>query len=253
MKTLQTLQKKQRNILSRSFCSILNDGVIKLIFGSIECTEKHPYKNLQRHKMEYEYDRKRFDDVFNDNKGIIYRVNSSRAESMQIEFIEGLCYIQDYELASDDVINDFEAVYGFSSEIASNLCICGHHIEKKYYIRAKRGVAKGEIIVVGSDCIKKVSLSLFEDLTREKCLTCQKNLMDRRAKYQRDGYCDSICAIGMQPLHFGKYKGVLWRDVVAMNPSYISNFLINKTTFLKSYQLEYLKLAMTCARGAYPH
>jgi len=192
--------------------------------------------------MDYEYDRERFANVFNEHTGVIYRALSHRAESMKIEFIEGLCYLQDRDLASDNVIADFEAVPGFTADIAGNMCICGHHIEHKYYIRATTGASEGEIILVGSDCIRKVSLALFNDLTRDKCITCRKNLMDRRAKYQRDGYCDQVCAMGMQTVNFGKYKGQRWRDVVANNPSYI-NFLINETTFLKDYQLEYLRLA----------
>lgn len=83
------------------------------------------------------------------------------------------------------------AAPGLARESDTNeQCICTHVIKNQYYIKHRQ---TGTLLQLGSRCITKCDSDLGKDVQRMTCMICDEILLDRRKKYQRDGFCGEKC------------------------------------------------------------
>jgi len=81
------------------------------------------------------------------------------------------------------------------------LCICSQRIEHTFRIKH---TPTGYSFIVGSECIKKISKSLYNSIFKTKCVVCSNPILDRRTKLGKKNLCSENCNSSVLP--FGKYK-----------------------------------------------
>jgi|SRR5579872_5055081 len=69
-------------------------------------------------------------------------------------------------------------------------CICTHSISELYFIRH---IPTQQVLIVGSECVRKISTRLYASVTGHACLECGEIIKDKRKIYQRDECCDKQC------------------------------------------------------------
>jgi hypothetical protein len=167
----------------------------------MECHDDIQSKTWEQHDLS------RFDDVFNyieDN--IIERISNVKGKRMDVEFIDALNFLNnnilyrkneiDFWTADDDIVQGEKCCEEDICE-CNKKCICGHHIQNLYYIKNDAITCSDSITcLVGSCCVKKSSTSsdLHNRLTKDRCVVCDTTLLDKRGKYQRNGYCSQTCS-----------------------------------------------------------
>ncbi len=81
------------------------------------------------------------------------------------------------------------------------LCICSQKIEHTFKIKH---TPTGYSFIVGSECIKKISKSLYNKFFKPKCAVCGCPILDKRTKLGKKNLCSEACNSSVLP--FGKYK-----------------------------------------------
>jgi len=81
------------------------------------------------------------------------------------------------------------------------LCVCSQQIQ--YTFRIKH-TPTGKAFIVGSECVKKFSQSLYHQLVKPKCVICSAPILDRRTRLGKLNMCSEACSSSVLP--FGKYK-----------------------------------------------
>jgi hypothetical protein len=81
------------------------------------------------------------------------------------------------------------------------LCVCSQQIQYTFKIKH---TPTGKAFIVGSECVKKFSQSLYHQLVKPKCVICSTPILDRRTKLGKLNMCSEACSSSVLP--FGKYK-----------------------------------------------
>lgn len=82
------------------------------------------------------------------------------------------------------------------------LCICSQRITHAYTIKH---IPTEQSFLVGSECVRKISKSLYNEIVKEKCVVCAAPILDKRTKLGKKNICSAACNVSILP--FGKYKG----------------------------------------------
>ena len=134
---------------------------------------------------------------------------SAKPKRNDIEFIDALNFLNDNTIyrkneidfwtANDNIVQGKKCCEKYICECEKK-CICSHPIKNLYYIKNDAGIT----CLVGSCCVKKTSSDLHNRLTKDRCVVCNcsfvaggrdpPTLLDKRGKYQRNGYCSQICS-----------------------------------------------------------
>jgi len=85
-------------------------------------------------------------------------------------------------------INEYD-LYEIYKDVGTH-CICSQSINNLYFIKH---IETGKAFQVGSECVKKISIQLFNKLTKKKCKVCDEILMDGRATLAKRGLCSYAC------------------------------------------------------------
>lgn len=131
----------------------------------------------------------------------------------------------DYKIVActiKDEVDGLDCLYE-DNPFEGELCCCTHPIKNLYYIE---NIKHKQAWLVGSECVKKVSSTLYEQTRKYKiktqrkregkiCGFCEEPLVDLRKKYQKIGYCDYRCYKKSQyKINFGKHKGKILNEFV---------------------------------------
>lgn len=93
------------------------------------------------------------------------------------------------------------------------LCICSQKITHSFTIKH---IPTDQSFLVGSECVRKISKSLYNEIVKDKCVVCAAPILDKRTKLGKKNICSAACNVSILP--FGKYKG---QEITTIPISYL--------------------------------
>ena len=137
-------------------------------------------------------------------------------------------------IPSDWIPDYTEGDYGNGND----LCICGHPITQLYTITHR---LTGIQFQVGSNCVYKIGdKTITKKMNRVKrvkkaidngdlCVYCSDPLLDKRKKFNREGFCDKSCSSKMKyVIPFGQSKGELLVEVMCKKNNTLLKYVKNE-------------------------